>query len=210
MNMSRWVDLESSAKMLLLSNLLTIVIAILFHWSILTLLWGYWLQSIIIGLFTVVKLLVFGYRNKHQRLLLTAVRDSIFFSVHYGIFHFVYLIFLYFFSTSGISGFHFRQPDYIGITFIGVLFFVNHLYSFLKNYVLEKKRIGKSTNQIFLEPYKRIFPMHLIIIAAGFFSAMVPSAEIPLIIVFLLLKTLADLKSHEILHQSDTRPSFRQ
>jgi len=209
MNMSRWVDLESSAKMLLLSNLLTIVVAILFRWSILTLLWGYWLQSIIIGLFTVVKLLMFGYRNKHQRLLITAVRDSIFFSVHYGIFHFIYLIFLYFFSTSGSSGFHFRQPDYIGITFIGVLFFVNHLYSFLKNYILEKKRIDLSTNQIFLEPYKRIFPMHLIIIAAGFFSAMVPSAEIPLIIVFLLLKTLADLKSHEILHQSDTRPSFR-
>jgi len=209
MNMSRWFDLESSAKLLLLSNLLIIVIAILSRWSILTLLWGYWLQSIIIGLFTVVKLLMTGYRNKHQRLLLTAVRDSIFFSVHYGIFHFVYLIFLYFFSTSGSSGFHFRQPDYLGILFIGLLFFVNHLYSFLKNYVLEKKRIGSSTNQIFLEPYKRIFPMHLIIIAAGFFSAMVPSAEIPFIVIFLLLKTLADIKSHEILHQSDTRPSFR-
>jgi len=209
MNMSRWVDLESSAKMLLLSNLLTIIVAILFHWSILTLLWGYWLQSIIIGLFTVIKLLMFGNRNKHQRLLLTTVRNSIFFSVHYGIFHFVYLVFLYFFSTSGVSGFHFREPEYIGITFIGLLFFINHLYSFLKNYVFEKKYIGSSTNQIFLEPYKRIFPMHLIIIAAGFFSAIVPSAETPLIIVFLLLKSFADLKSHQILHQSDTLPSFR-
>jgi hypothetical protein len=208
MNLSRWVDLESSAKMLLLSNLLTLIVAILFHWSILTLLWGYWLQSISIGLFTVIKLLMFGNHNKHQKTFLTTVRDSIFFSVHYGIFHVVYLIFLYFFSTKGISDFHFQQPDYIGIAFIGVLFFMNHLYSFLKNYVLEKKRIGSSTNQIFLEHYKRIFPMHLIIIAAGFFSAMVPSAETPLLIVFLLLKTLADLKSHEILHQSDT-PSFR-
>jgi hypothetical protein len=95
MNMSRWVDLESSAKMLLLSNLLTLIVAILFHWSILTLLWGYWLQSISIGLFTVVKLVMFGDRNKHQRRLFTAVRDSIFFSVHYGIFHVVYLIFLF-------------------------------------------------------------------------------------------------------------------
>jgi hypothetical protein len=209
MNMSWWVDLESSAKMLLLSNLLIIVIAILFQWSILTLLWGYWLQSIIIGLFTVVKLLMFGNRNKHQRLLFTSIRDSIFFSVHYGIFHFVYLIFLYFFSTSGISGFHFRQANYVGIAFMGGLFFLNHLYSFLKNYVVEKKYVGSSTNQIFLEPYKRIFPMHLIIIAAGFFSAIVPSAETPLIIMFLLLKSLADLKSHQILHQSDILPSFR-
>jgi hypothetical protein len=209
MNMRRWADLESSAKMLLLSNLLTLIVAILFHWSILTLLWGYWLQSISIGLFTVVKLFMFGDRNKPQRRLFIAVRDSIFFSVHYGIFHVVYLIFLYFFSTKGISDFHFQQPDYIGITFIGVLFFMNHLYSYLKNYVLEKKIIGSSTNQIFLEPYKRIFPMHLVIIAAGFFSAMIPSAETPLIIVFLLLKTLADLKSHEIQHQSDTRHSFR-
>ena len=152
---------------------------------------------------------MFGNRNKHQRLLLSSVRDAIFFSVHYGIFHFVYLIFLYFFSTSEISGFHFRQPDYVGIAFISALFFINHFYSFLKNYVVEKKYIGSSTNQIFLEPYKRIFPMHLIIIAAGFFSAIVPSAEIPLIIMFLLLKSLADLKSHQILNQSDIRPSFR-
>lgn len=210
MNTNRWTNLESSAKMLLLSNLITLVIAIVFHWSILTLLWGYWLQSVIIGLFTVVKLLMFGYRNKHQGLFLKAVRDSVFFTFHYGIFHAVYLLFLYFFSTGGATGFHFRQPDYIGIAFIGSLFFVNHFYSFIKNYVWEKKTIASSTNQIFLEPYKRIFPMHMTIIAAGFFSALVPSAETPLIIVFLLLKTLADLKSHDILHQSDERPSFRR
>lgn len=105
MNMSRWVDLESSAKMLLLSNLLTIVIAILFHWSILTLLWGYWLQSIIIGLFTVVKLLVFGYRNKHQRLLLTAVRDSIFFQFTTGFFTSYILYFCISFQQAESLGF---------------------------------------------------------------------------------------------------------
>lgn len=204
MNSNWWANLESSAKMLLLSNLLTMALAIAFRWSILTLLFGYWFQSVIIGLFTIVKLLMSGYRNE-QGSFLTAVRSTILFTFHYGIFHVVYLLFLYFFSTSGATEFHFKQPDYIGIAFIGVLFFVNHLYSFFKNYVWEKKTIGTSTNQIFFEPYKRIFPMHMTIIAAGFFSVLIPSAETPLIIVFLLLKTFADLQSHTILHQSDKR-----
>lgn len=206
--MRRWTDLESSAKMLVCSNLITIVLAIILHWSIFTLLWGYWLQSIIIGLFTVVKLLMSGYRDKQKGNFLAVIKNSIFFTCHYGFFHIVYLVFLFFISTNKSSGFYFGKPDLIGIIFIGLLFFINHLYSFLKNYIWEKKSFGFSTKDIFLEPYKRIFPMHLTIIAAGFFSALVPSAETPLIIMFLMLKTLADLKSHQIMHQSDTRPSF--
>jgi hypothetical protein len=210
MVLKRWAALESSAKMLLISNLATFIIAIIFRWSILTLIWGYWLQSLVIGFFTVAKLIIFRYRERQKRFFLKSIRDALFFTLHYGIFHVIYLSFLYYVTTSESPSIHLQQPNYLGIAFIGILFFINHLYSFLKNYVWEKKIIVPSSNQIFLEPYKRIFPMQLTIIAAGFFSAIIPSAETPLIIVFLLLKTLADLKSHEVMHQSDTYPTFRR
>jgi hypothetical protein len=134
---------------------------------------------------------------------MSSIYESLFFIFHYGIFHIGYLIFLFIFLTTLNPQFHAQQPDYIAIVFIGSLFFINHTYSFLKNYVWEKKHFTFSARQLSTEPYKRIFPMHLTIIAAGFFSAIVTSAETPLIIVFLLLKTFADLRSHEILHQSN-------
>jgi Family of unknown function (DUF6498) len=209
MNHIRGNTTVSSSTFLVLSNLLIIIMALLFHWSILTLLWGYWLQSLIIGFFTILKLLMFGNRNTRQGGFLTSIRTLIFFTTHYGIFHVVYLLFLYFFTTNGNAGAYFKPADYGGVAFIGFLFFINHLYSFVKHYIWEKETIIISPNQIFLEPYKRIFPMHLTIIAAGFFSALIPPAQTPLLFMFLILKTLADLKSHEILHQSETHPSFR-
>jgi hypothetical protein len=47
--------------------------------------------------------------------------------------------------------------------------------------------------------------MHLSIIAAGFLVALIPFAESLLIVVFLGLKTLVDLKSHELQHEKDER-----
>jgi hypothetical protein len=199
----------SSSTLLVLINLAIITIALLSHWSILTLLWGYWLQSIVIGFFTVLKLLTFGKHKTPHHGFLHSIRDTMFFTCHYGVFHVAYLVFLYLFTTSGNSGVFFTPPDYEGVACIGLLFFLTHCYSFVQHYIWEQQIVYITPNQLFLEPYKRIFPMHLTIIAAGFFSALIPTAESSLLIVFLILKTFADLKSHEVLHESDTYPSFR-
>ena len=45
--------------------------------------------------------------------------------------------------------------------------------------------------------------MHLTIIAAGFLSVMFPFAEELIIVVFLGLKTIVDLRTHESMHQKD-------
>ena len=199
----------SPALCLVLTNLLVIGIALLNHWSILTLLWGYWLQSIIIGLFTGIKILMFGRKNPRKKGILSSFQDSLSFTCHYGSFHIFYLVFLYFFTTNGSITMTLTPPDYRGIALIGTLFFLSHLYSFVQHYIWERKTVFMSTNQVFLEPYKRIFPMNLMIVAAGFFTTLIPTAETPLLIVFLMLKTFADLKSHQILHQSDTYQTFR-
>jgi hypothetical protein len=193
---------------LVCSNLFIIAFALLAHWSITTLLWGYWLQSIVIGFFTVLKLLPFGSQKTPRYGLRSSLRDTIFFTCHYGIFHVAYLIILYLFTTSGRIGMTVTPPDYGAVGLIGFLFFLTHCYSFAYHYLWEGQIVVISPNQLLLDPYKRIFPMHLTIIAAGFFSLLIPPAESSLLIVFLILKTFADLKSHEVLHQSDTYPTF--
>jgi hypothetical protein len=124
--------------------------------------------------------------------------------VHYGGFHGGYAVFLTFFSLGPIvPGVAFQRPDVLGIILISVIFFINHAYSFVKTYVWEKKCIGTSKQQIFSEPYKRIIPMHITIIAAGFFVVFTGFAETLLIVFFLLLKTALDLYSHTRQHSKD-------
>jgi Family of unknown function (DUF6498) len=199
----------SSSTILVLSNLAIIVIALLAHWSILTLLWGYWLQSLIIGFFNGLKILMFGQHRTPQNGFFHSIRTSLFFFGHYGAFHCVYLVLLFFLSISANTTLHFTPPDFSAIVLIGFLFFLNHCYSFAQHYVWERQIVVISSSNVFLDPYKRIFPMQLSIIAAGFFSALIPSAQPIFLVIFLILKTFADLKSHEILHQADTYRSFR-
>jgi hypothetical protein len=198
----------SSSTILVLSNLAIIFIALLAHWSILTLLWGYWLQSLIIGFFNGLKLLMFGQQRTPQQGFLHSIKTSLYFFGHYGLFHCVYLLLLFFLCNSANTTLHFTPPDLSAIALIGFLFFLNHCYSFAQHYLWEKQIVVISSSNVFLDPYKRIFPMHLSIIAAGFFSALIPSAQQIFIIIFLILKTFADLKSHEILHQTDTYRTF--
>ena len=198
----------SSSTILILSNLAIVAIALLAHWSILTLLWGYWLQSLIIGFFNGLKILMFGQHRTPQTRFFRSIRTSLYFFCHYGAFHCVYLILLFFLSSSANATLHVTPPDVGAIVFIGFLFFLNHCYSFAQHYLWQRQIVVVSSSNVFLDPYKRIFPMQLSIIAAGFFSALIPSAEQIFLVIFLVLKTFADLKSHEILHQADTYRSF--
>ncbi len=133
-----------------------------------------------------------------------SIGTAFFFMFHYGFFHFGYAMFLFVFSMGSLIPKNpFQPPDVIGVIFIGALFFINHTYSFVKTYIREKKQIDTSTQQIFTEPYKRIIPMHLSIIATGFFIMFTRFAETLLIVFFLLLKTALDLYSHTRQHLKD-------
>ena len=174
---------------LLLANGITIVLALLQHWAVGTVLAVYWFQSVTIGLFTVVRLLgVSAGRDGRERFKGIALAG--FFALHYGLFHLVYLVFIVAFVLSGTYGI----ADPVGIALGCALFFVNHLVSFL----WYRPREEASPEAIFAEPYARIVPMQLTIIFGAFLTAMVPGAlgaELVLLL-FLLLKTVADVAAH--------------
>lgn len=132
--------MNSSFVSLLISNLLVIILAVVQKWQVSEVLWVYWMQSVIIGLF------------QFLRILCLKKSHAFFFLFHYGFFHFIYAIFLYNIFT--------RKPlDFTNLFIGGLIFFLNHTFSYFYN-----QQKTQNIKQLMFSPYIRIIPMHLIII----------------------------------------------
>lgn len=181
---------------LLLSNFLVIALAIIQGWEATTVLWIYWMQSVIIGFFQfsrILSLKKFSTENfkingqPAQPTTSTKLSTAFFFAFHYGFFHFIYAIFLFNFFTNQLLNFSYL---FIG----GFIFFLNHLYSFYHNKIADEQKT-QNIGTLMFSPYARIVPMHLIIIFGAFLGQ---SA----LIIFLLLKTIVDLIMHTFKHRA--------
>jgi len=181
---------DPSALTLILSNLIIIVWAVLDNWQAATIIWIYWYQNIIIGIFTVCKALTLqnfstkGVTINDQPVLATKgtkIKLAGFFTIHYGFFHLCYALVL----TSIL-----KEKAAINYIIPAIfLFFANHLFSFIYNEKTDREREINIGTVLFL-PYYRIIPMHLLIII----GAILPGRL--LLILFLLLKTAADIAVH--------------
>jgi hypothetical protein len=217
------IELTPPVISLITANLLTIVLAITLHWDAVTVIFIYWAQSVIIGIFTVITILsadsgaISAAMNRSRaergeygtvlpaRVRMEAFMLAPFFAVHYGIFHLVYYFFI---AESGLFG-------VLDVTSPGIwvscgLFFVNHLFSYLyyRNQMLYDENFIIET---FTGPYSRIIPMHFTIIAGtiviGVFGFLGIESTVPVLVLFLLLKTAADIATHLQKHQASGSPS---
>ena len=203
-NLSVAVKKDPTTFSLLFTNLLTIFVAVLLNWNLIEVLWVYWGQSVIIGLFNFLKMLKVSFSQKEDvGLLAMSLFMSFFFLIHYNGFHLGYLLFLSVLSFAPNffgNNLTFNFLNFLPILLITlIIFFINHLFSFLyyskkiQNYSFDRTNLFIS--KLMFRPYARIFPMHLTIIfgflllSLGFFNSVV-------LIFFLLLKTFADLKMH--------------
>ncbi len=186
---------DRSTWSLLAVNGVTIILALALNWSLATLLLIYWIQSVEIGVFHFIRMLRQGEGSGCSKLFYTS-----FFVYHYGGFHVVYMLFI----RSGILGEGVIPTAEVGVIVgTSLLFFGNHLFSYLRNRPAETKRQDVKT--MMLEPYVRIVPMHLAIILGGITDAALPF--------FLVLKTGADLIAHVRQHirlREDEQPQVAQ
>jgi len=197
---------DHSTLLLLFANFIMIFFAIYENWNLLTIMFIYWCQSVIIGIFTFFKILNLknfsteGMKFSNIPALPTTgtkIGIAFFFLFHYGFFHFGYLLFLIvnpFFNTSSQTSF----TD-LTILFVVGIFFINHLFSFLYNREKDSKK-KQNIGKVMMFPYIRIVPMHLTIIFGSFFI-MAGSPQISLIL-FLILKTIADIAMHIVEHRA--------
>lgn len=153
-----------------------------------TIVWIYWLQSIIIGLFNFLDLLTIknynaaGFKMNNEPVT-EKNRGCIawFFLLHYGFFHLGYCIFLL--IDFGIS----TVDENFLLLGVGA-FLMESLLGFRKRKQLEHE-IKLNIGSIFFLPYLRIVPMHLMILIPAF-TGMQPS------LIFLILKMTADIFSY--------------
>jgi Family of unknown function (DUF6498) len=197
---------------LLSANLITIVLAIIGNWDAATTIFIFWAQSVIIGIFTIASIIGADtlaikadmdarHRERGEDIVLDPRRVkkhqyilAAMFFVHYGIFHLAYYDFI---INNGILG----PVDLAGpgIWFSCGIFFANHLYSFLF-YRTRERRGEEYVNDTFIGPYFRIVPMHLIIFIGAIVILILEivgiTSTLPVLVIFLLLKTAADLAMH--------------
>ena len=188
---------DPSFVSLLLSNFATIAMALIFDWSLAIVLWIYWFQSVSIGIVNVFRILLikgskfpefkFGIFLKVMGVI-GKLFTAAFFTVHFGLFHFVYAIFLATLFSAGITAY-----DFTYIALAGLLFFVSHLISF----IIDEARGKEETDmgRAMFRPYARIVPMHLTIIFGSVLLSLTTTPKVVLVF-FLLLKTAADLAMH--------------
>lgn len=177
---------------LILTNLITIVIAVWQNWSLNEILWVYWLQNIVIGIFQFLKIKDLknfsteNFRiNRHpvEANEITKNKVAYFFLFHYGFFNFVYFVILL------IQG----PPNFLNLAPLALVFFANHYYSYVQNREIDKFQ-QKNIGQMMSFPYLRIIPMHLTIILG---QTLFKDSSI---LLFMLLKTYADVFMHRIEH----------
>ncbi len=178
---------------LLLANLFTIFVASLQRWTLADVMWVYWIQSVIIGVFQFLKILdLKNFSTEGVKINGESVNPTestkkfmaYFFLLHYGIFHLTYFVFL----AVGID-----HTKITGLVITGLTFFFNHLISYLSNKESDANQI-QNIGQVMAKPYIRIIPMHLSLFFANRF---LPGGA-P---IFLTVKTVVDLISHSLEHR---------
>jgi ribosomal protein S27AE len=186
---------DRSALVLIAANLAALAIAWRAGMSLRELMMVYWIQSVIIGICSFVRILSLerfdpSNLNIGKRPVQETTGDKLkvacFFLLHYGFFHFGYLIFV----LSERS--HDSRASAGGYLLCALVFALNHGYSLLKNVALDARGRPSIGTLMFL-PYARVFPMHLTILFGGTFFA-------GAFALFGGLKILADVAMHTLEH----------
>jgi len=104
-----------------------------------------------------------------------------FFAVHYGGFHFAYLIFLF-------IDFHILDIDFHSFKWSLLALMISYVFFFIQNKI-KYSHVKRNIGTMFFMPYIRIVPMHLTILLPKFFHWQ-PA------LTFLVLKMAMDIIGH--------------
>lgn len=200
---------DPAVRDIVLSNVLTIVLAWWAGDGLLLMLWPYWVQSVVLGFFA----------QRRIRLLRSFSTDGLkingrpaeptpstrswsanFFVLHYGLFHLVYFFFLRGFAiigrTEGLAAI-----DLVYIAIASASFVRTHAQSH-REHVAADLAGRPDLGALMFMPYIRIVPMHLTIILGGLIGGGVIG-----MLLFGALKTAADVAMHKVEHRLLQRPA---
>jgi hypothetical protein len=188
-------------------NLLPVGFAVLFGWSLLSLMLLYWAENVIVGLINVLKMIV-AASNKGPTRISGLFLSVPFFIVHYGLFcavHGVLILVLF----NGEPTQTVNDPWDIPAVFwqqihINAFFALNllllatfHLYRFVMEWLWTG--VWRTTDpyvQMFM-PYGRIIVVHIAVLVGGFLATFIGSPTIA-VVILALLKTVLEVSAAQI------------
>jgi len=191
----RW---DLSLFSLVITNIIVIVIAIIQKWDFPILFSVYIAQTQIIAFFYFFKIIfkkntiTYGLTINKKTINPTITNKLILALLYYGGFYLVMRIVYFFaqFLSFTVPGLNLSK---MATAFVGiVIFFINHLISFIVNFKIDSEK-EETLKELMIAPYLRIIP----IIIICFFGILLNFLSI----IFLILKAIVDIYSHNYIHQ---------
>ena len=210
-----------SIAALTVANLVPLLGVFFLGWEAAAIVLLYWIENLIVGLFNILRMIVVKVESparQFQKLFMIP-----FFCVHFGGFCAVHGFFLLTFfkigapeqalSSSGawLGPLVFLQLLYSvimqlwqsrppGLVWPAGGLLVSHGISFIINFINRQEYLSLKLNEIMFRPYKRIFLMHVAIIAGGFFILKLGS-PVALLCILIFLKIGMDIWLHKRSHR---------
>ncbi|NVK22781.1 MAG: hypothetical protein HWD86_09705 [Kangiellaceae bacterium] len=157
--------------LMVIANVLPLLGVVLWQWDVFTVLFLYWLENAIIGIFHIVKLLTCSSKSKDK------VIKSVFFTVHYGAFatgH-GYLLFDIFniptaqggFLSIWQSGYEYLQ-SIDGKLLLPVAAMIAYQAFDVQQFLLKER--AKTSRDLMMEPYSRVVVIHVALLFGAIFA----------------------------------------
>jgi hypothetical protein len=201
---------------LIFNNLVPLLGVLYLGWSLYAVIYIYWLENGVVGLFNVVKMLLargdefdnekgrkfvelIGPQNKVIARVVARVVYIPFFIFHYGLFWLVHGLFVVNlvgpFLGSIPSGNLLFAPSTEGVWGAVGAMVISHGSSFVRNYIGHGEYLQATPQQLTSQPYSRVFVLHLTILGGAFLVANLGEPLYGLVLL-VVLKTGVDLWAH--------------
>ncbi len=186
----------------MISNLVPAFGVLFLGWEVFPLMFLFWSENVVIGIFNVLKMLC--CRSDFKLGWAVKFFQVPFFAFHYGMFTFVHGIFVVMLFGGGWGTGKMRLSDagmfwrvmrenHLGWAVLGLV--VSHGVSFVSNYLGNREYQRVNPAILMAQPYGRIFVLHLAILGGGLLMQALHSPKAGLL-VLIALKIWLDLRAH--------------
>lgn len=204
-----------SLALLVIANGCVILGGYCLGWTFRQILFLYWAESGVIGIYQILKILLAGFFSETPSTKASPIPGVVFplflagfFIIHFGGFMLIHLVFLIvgFGMDPGFVSHLYEATDFLKGPWIPLMtLFLSHGYSFYAHFLKEKKFRTTSAEAHFLSPYGRIVLMHLTIIIGAFVMKGRTAVSPDALAVWVAAKTAADALAHVLLYRARTR-----
>ncbi len=189
-----------SIASLILSNLVPLLGVFFFGWDVSSILVLYWSENVIVGFYNILKMSLAQGRIDPTKFTTSSKSNLIpqrffligFFIAHFGIFTFGHAAFVFSFFGTNLPSFKNFLPAILSL-------FVSHGISTYVHFIKNDEYRKVTYSDLFFQPYKRVFIMHLTIIFGAWFSVLFKLPSMVLV-VLIFLKIAVDILFHRKEH----------